>query len=177
MSWHLLGKDDFVLLKPGGSSPVPPVGLGAVSLRTFPHALHVSHVPMTAGCSCAQATQKPLAENNTDAGFFGKTSLCMMRRMSLGLSELGGSSEQLLLGLAATAGLLGGSCVPHCFLFSEKGSFPLGTPILSPFPLPHCLGLLSPVCPHLHCPALVKADGAARDRECRRVEEVLRDVV
>lgn len=112
----MLVKGDFVHLQPGGSLPVPPVGLGGVSLRTFTCALHIFHVPMTAGWCHAQAMQNPLAEKNTKPGFFWKTSVHIMRKMRLGLAELGDNSKQLLPGLAVMAGLLGRvSCVPHWF--------------------------------------------------------------
>ena len=153
----MLVKGDFVHLQPGGSLPVPPVGLGGVSLRIFTHALRMFHVPMTAGCCHAHAMQNPLAEKNTEPGFFWKTSLPITRKMRLGLAELGDNSEQLLPGPAGTAGLLGGVLCPPLFSFCllRRIRFPLALPFLPPFLFP--IKSLSSVCPHLHCPAVMKA--------------------
>lgn len=92
-SWGGLVKGDFVHLQPGSSLPVPPTGPGGVSLRTSTHDLPMFRVPMRAGCCHARAMQNPLAETNTEPGFYRKTSLHIMKEMRPGLAELGDNSE------------------------------------------------------------------------------------
>ena len=101
---------------------------------------------MTVRRCYAWAMQGPLAQKNTEPGFFWNISLHMTRNMRLGLAELGDNSEQLLPGLAVTAGPLVSPTL--FFLSSVKGLLPLGTPTPSSFPLPHKVF----VCCHLSVP-------------------------